>query len=247
MKASDGMFNGIYIDLDFFLDTRLSFLKDIYPKAIQQMLEDQSYYTRTCNEFMLNGKKMPVDFFNNLFKLRNKMVLKDALPTTFLYFLGHLFADAEDNYKEDNQHVPTTLFINTFPYNFTDDDVIHFLMFIKSYVPNIVDIKFIHLPLAEITADKLVDMRLREIYMYNGIQWLEYLIGTRQHVKYQLGGTILYCAKIFSPKSLLGDPNSNSYDEIKELSKSILRVDFIDMNILSARAFWKIDFEEYFS
>lgn len=187
-------YNTILIDLDLLFDTRMSLLKELSPKMLEEMLEDLSYYKRLGNNFKSTKTKatIPDNYFDMLYRYRNKMLLKEARHTLLLETMPSILNDFTDMHKEDNALTPIMVLINIYPYELNDEELAIIKVFLAGYLPNIIAVEFTRLDPIDITHKKLTDHKVKEMYMYNGLAWLCYMLNTGQYLKTPMFNKILH-------------------------------------------------------
>lgn len=163
----------IYVELDSLFDTRLILAWIMDPRSVVPYVESGSYFVRVKD----NMGNISADIFNTMYKERNKLLLRQALPTKLFIYLkdhyGELITDIVDVTGND-----IYIYVNVYPYDLTDIELENIRTFIVDYIPKSV-IKFVNMSPYEVTP-KWLNKHVGNIYMYNLLPWIEHYTSTTE-------------------------------------------------------------------
>lgn len=158
--------NNIYIEMDGLFDTRITMLSSINEDIAVKVYE-RGYHFRTKDTFDL----IPYDVFNAYYKTRNKNILLYSLPTFIFKVIDTVTLEFYSDLKNKEVDIQT-LYINTYPYNFNQEELDKFEDTFYNYISN-VKIEFIHYSDVDLTPKVMDTLNINNIIKYNGIDWLE--------------------------------------------------------------------------
>lgn len=184
---------GIYIDLDTLLDTRFTILTYIDLNLAHSVLTDDSYYSRTYDEFGYVNNAV----FKRCYNGRNKEILSNSLPTD-IYKLLSSEASLLINKRLDVELIDTIeLDVNTYPYRLNEQEKKDLVRSIVQYtLIGSLSVDFIYKNPMEITLSNVYS-KYDSVFMYDGLKWLDYQICCRSG--------LALTTKLYIP-SLLGKP-----------------------------------------
>lgn len=223
----------ILIDLDLILDTRLALIQVFYPDLYKSLINKKELYNREGNNFVYNNKTLNSAIFEQLYKLRNKNIIKYSNPTFLAYWLVHLLDDFTSNYTDEDPNYEIKLYINVYPYHFNEEEIkwLHVLML--NFVPTTIEVEFIYKNIYDLTAEFINKNKILELYMYSGLTWLDYIASTKQYLKHKLLNQTLFIPKIYNKKSLLSNKSITMYDELQYYYSYIMSLDFLEMSSIT--------------
>lgn len=156
----------IYIEMDALFDTRITMLSSINEEIAVDVF-NKNYYLRTNDTF----GNIPYSVFNTYYGIRNKGVLLYSLPTFIYKVIDNITLDFYSDLKNKEVDLQT-LYINTYPYDFNEEELEKFEHTFKSYIKN-VNIEFISYSDTDLTPKVLDSYNINNIVKYNGVDWLE--------------------------------------------------------------------------
>lgn len=158
--------DNIYIDFDALFDTRITLLSSIN-EDIAVKVFNNDYDRRTSDIFDI----IPYSVFNTYYENRNKNILLYSLPTFIYKVLETITLDFYSNLKNKEVELQT-MYVNTFPYNFNQEELDRFKITFENYIKN-VTVEFISYSDYDLTPSILDSYKIGNIVKYNGIDWLE--------------------------------------------------------------------------
>lgn len=156
----------IYIEMDALLDSRITMLSSIN-EDISVEVFNKNYYSRTSDTFGY----IPYNVFLTYYNTRNKGILLYSLPTFIYKVIENITLDFYSDLKNKEIDLQT-LYVNTFPYDFNEEELERFKLTFESYIKN-VKVEFIHYSDTDLTPIVLENYNIKNIIKYNGIDWLE--------------------------------------------------------------------------
>jgi len=212
------MSKAIYISLDSILDTRLPIFMGIDNDILDKIDLHKDYQLRKKNVLGWISE----DIFNIFYAYRNKEILKYSTVTGIYVYLNDVINKTITNHAERDSFISTNMYVNTYPYVLTNDEITNLLYMVSSYYPNI-NIEVIHLnPYIEVTTKWIKENDITTVVMFDGLEWLE-----SQHVlgyttSAPILGTSLVIPTIASKSILVEDIDANIFEIlIKTLSPLI--------------------------
>ncbi len=214
--------HNILIDLDVVLDTRLALLYAIDEDIAVSVVNSGIYNKRIRDNF----GNVSADIFNYFYKQRNKVLLKYALPSNIFKIVNELLIG---HITDSVTTKLTKIYINTYPYNLTDDEKDIVLGTVDGLFKNCVfDLVYLN-DITDLTP-KWVKDNVQTIIKYNGLEWLE------NHNKlFNLTSTPLLDKTLIVPAMLTGPiPKGTKIDsgffQATAMSiKSLIKVMFTDV------------------
>lgn len=156
----------IYVEMDGLFDTRISMLSSINEDiAIEEF--NKRYKYRTSDTFGL----IPYSVFQAYYNIRSKHILLYSLPSFIYKVIENVTLDFYSDLKNKEIDLQT-LYVNTYPYDFNQEELDKFKITFESYIKN-VKVEFIHFSDYDLTPKILDDFNIKNIIKYNGIDWLE--------------------------------------------------------------------------
>ncbi len=225
LNISENQAYNIYIELDCIMDTRLSLLDAINEETAISEVSEGKYHSRYFDEF----GNIPISLFKELYKIRNKAILKLALPTPIFEIVNMISV----RYISDrgNQFAPT-LYVNSYPYELSDSEKENILNYItpmfQSCVVEIVNMN----PVTEVTP-KWVDLNVDSVIMYEGCEWIEY-----HNAVGNLSNSPLLLKTLITPALLTEKPkelkvNHLLFRSVQEGVKPNINLEYVDVKYFS--------------
>lgn len=110
---------GVYIDLDALLDTRLGTIIDNFGQDKAISILSNGYFTRKSNTF----EGITLTEFENLYALRTKKVLLNSMVTKVMRLLVDLVATMNKQAITSPLHSGPKVYINIYPYKLNELEV----------------------------------------------------------------------------------------------------------------------------
>lgn len=225
LNIPEGDTYNIYIELDCILDTRLPLLDTLCESTAIEMVSSGAYHNRYMDEF----GNIPITLFKELYKQRNKGILKLALPTPIFEVVNMIAV----RYITDkgNQQVPI-LYINTFPYSLNKEEQKNILEYLSPMFQSyIVELVYMN-PETEVVP-KWVDKNVDSLIMYNGGEWIEYhnAVGNLSNCPLVLKTLVTPALVVEKPKEL--KINHLLFRSVQEGVKPNINLEYIDSKYFS--------------
>jgi hypothetical protein len=161
------MKQGIYVELDCLLDTRLATLYQIKPELVQIVL-DNGYLNRDEDAFY----GVPKEVFKEIYDARDKSVLVDAMPTKCMKFITEIAVEVSKQYIDSPYHEGGKLVVNTYPYKLTDEEAKNIIAVLAHKTAKMMDIQLIHQTPDAITP-MYVEQSFAAMFMYDSSKWFD--------------------------------------------------------------------------
>ncbi len=157
----------IFIELDSLFDTRLGVLYTEYSEAILGILPQ--YKTRSIDSFppLTNNKN-----FTDLYRARNREVLKNSLPTEVFNVVSNFVKLALKEMQTTPFPAAPKIILNTYPYDLTINEKHMFLKLLTAKVSKYVDIEVVSLENKDISPSYLND-NVELLIKYDYTEWFE--------------------------------------------------------------------------
>ena len=158
---------GIYIDLDALLDTRLSTIYGYGDEIMQGVLSD-NYFDRLIDNF----KGIDTDDFKTKYSNRTKSVLQNAIICKVIKMIRELVEIMLQQALTSPFHTGPKIFLNIYPYKLLpeeEDVIIRGLIHVTNKVA---DIEIINLNKDELTPEFIKD-KLAILFKYEYNEWLD--------------------------------------------------------------------------
>jgi hypothetical protein len=166
MKTSQNTEQGIYIDLDCLLDTRLGTCTVLKPDGIGDILSN-NYLRRTMDVFHGIDKKE----FNNRYNKRDVDVLKNSYMTNIVKVLNPLIRDSLKLLGAQPIYNTVALYVNLHPYKLTDDEIEDIVLCIKRWTDNLIPINIINLSNDDLTV-RWIGSHIQTLIKYDIHEWM---------------------------------------------------------------------------
>lgn len=158
---------GIYIDLDALLDTRLATIYSYGNEVMQSVLSD-NYFDRTLDVF----KGIDKEDFRAKYLNRDKKILQNAIICKVIKMIRELVEIMLQQALTSPFHTGPKIFLNIYPYKLLpeeEDVIIRGLIHVTNKVA---DIEIINLTKEELTPEFIKD-KLAILFKYDYTDWLE--------------------------------------------------------------------------
>lgn len=216
---------GVYTDLDSIFDTRAPLIVALTGQGkygINFKLDRYKYRLRD-NFGTLSSK-----IFHYYYDRRTKDILKAAPETSVPYVIRDYFSDVMDTAQKD---VEAILYVNAFPYVFTNEEIDNLTKILYKLIPN-VTIKVINMPLREIEKQWVLE-NVGLFISYEAMKWLRLVTdGTGFYT-----GDMLKL-KLYAPCLLTGTIENKDLSEerlksLELLYRTICDFSFLDVGVFS--------------
>lgn len=185
------MKQGIYVELDCLLDTRLATLFQIKPELVEIVLS-KGYTNRDEDVFYGVSKEA----FKEIYNARDKSVLVDALPTKCIKFITDLSIELSKQYIDSPYHEGGKLFINTWPYVLTEEESKAVIGVMIHKTAKMMDIELVHYS-PEKLHPSYCGQHFAAMFMYDSGPWFDAHSKTKDLQKYKIPDVSLFMPSIY--------------------------------------------------
>jgi len=226
---NDKIINGVYVELDCLVDTRLSLLYDIDKDLIGKLIKNGYYHSRYRDTFSYIGSNL----FNFLYKRRNEMILTNPSPTEINYFISNYCFEANQTSKIYDNDKEVTVYLNLYPYNLTEENVELLIMGLSNSIGVKVNVEILNKPYTDI--DPLfIAKNIALMVMYDGLSWVEYFTQNGLLLKNSLPDVILATPKLIKNRLLIDEKDLDKFfDDISNSIKPIIDLTFLPVDMFS--------------
>lgn len=215
------MRKGILIDVDTLFDTRAG-LACLLDDKNTEVIRSGQYEKRLRD----NIGNVSSQVFHTFYRDRNKHLLELAIPTPLLKDI--VFEDYKElmalEYEMNTGRVP--IYINIYPYDL-DKSEMKRIKLIVAKVCNGADIKFVNLDFEDLSPEWVLE-HIKRIYMYSGLDWLNYQCTTRKILEHPLIDVMLIVPTIIDANVSVHSLNKNTFIAIKRNLEKLIDLYFID-------------------
>ena len=159
----------IYTELDAILDTRIGTLMLYSKEEAVKLLKSGEYFTRFSDWFKKPGS-VPFDY-DTEYKNRDLDTLQEARMTDCLYVLRGVIVEATTNSLQGT-HARPDVFVNTYPYQLTEEERNEYAKVLSHLIEEDVDIKVGYINYKLLTPNRIRD-EFAYMIMYNFNEWLD--------------------------------------------------------------------------
>lgn len=161
--------SGLYLSLDVLFDTRIATLELIDPLLIEKNLV--TYYSRTSDIF----EGLSPDSFLKAYSLRDKETLKASLLTPILGLIIEFVENTHIKSHGDPIKAYPKLYLNTYPYQLSDDEVKAVVEALISHFKYPCDIEVMYRDEKEL-GPTTIKANYDIMLLYDWVDWLHHLI-----------------------------------------------------------------------
>lgn len=218
---------GFYLDLDSFLDTRLTVMLSQAPDDQKRFKTIHEWPTREVDSFAYCSY---LDFLKH-FEKRDKRVLFKSTATNASGMISEFVKETLASNAGTPQRSKPVVFLNTYPYSLDEKETGILLSVLKTITAGICDIAFISKSTLELTPAWFKANIAIALY-YNPMQWLE---------AHAVNGTLVARAcpdvTMYSPK-LYHRERQQLEDDTDAFAQSLLYIKpFINLNFVKPSVF----------
>lgn len=158
---------GIFIELDVLLDTRLATLYNLGEENMISALNN-GYFIRRTDTFYGTDKET----FDKAYKARDKETLKNAGITKMIGFVRELIYAMNTQAIEEPIHSGPKIYVNIYPYKLNDDEITSIIKATALATGELCDIEIVDMTPDEVTP-AFCKSNLAIMFLYNYAPWLE--------------------------------------------------------------------------
>lgn len=223
---------GIYVDMDSMVDTRSGIVKSISMKAYER-LAISGYPTRDVDNFHgLCG--IDQSDYDKRWKERTADIVRDSIATRIPMVLSTIVGKINGARAEDATMPTPKITVNTFPYNFSEDERRMLEAAIACYIGVSSSITLVHIPTHTLTPN-YIKSNWGIMVMYDFIGWLN--MHHAALLEAPIPGVTFYAPRLRESDKLTMDDVYSHFEDNPEERKRIDKIDpFDSMSILMVAA-----------
>lgn len=226
----ENIVNGVYVELDCIVDTRLSLMYSIDKNVMSTMLEMDKYHDRHLDQFGY----LSVKAFRKLYSLRTSSTLDNPLGTEIINVISNYCLEAIITAKSYGEFKPLTIYLNTYPYNLTEENLELIRMgLVNSTKMSNVDVEFMHEPYTEIKPSFILD-NIALMIMYDGLSWIDYNIKNEELIKCNIADVTLLTPMLMHRSLIVSKKELNKiFEDIEEKLKLLVNLVYTPTKLFS--------------
>lgn len=158
------------LTMDALMDTRVGTCYRLNYALSQRLLTDRAYAERKSDYFAKDKR------YQKLWKERDILTLCNSTGTRIFELINHLIQNEERDYAVGPGDFELTVYLNTYPYSLSDDEIDMYRSVLFTYLPqlgNDAHVKVVHVSDAELTPTFLAGNKIDCLVMYQWQDWLE--------------------------------------------------------------------------
>lgn len=212
------MSNKILVGMDELMDVRFAIVamedEDLATKWLTTHQDD--YYRRVNDDIIYQSLGWSKSEWEKVYSYRNIDYLKASVVTYIIDVIGVIIKNNIDNPDNGINDMQTSLDINLYPYQFTNDDLEVLREIIEEKIPVLKEINFVNLNMEQLTP-KFIKRNYNHVIMYDFNGW------NKRHID-SLNNTILASVHFYIPRAFYQLPD----DELLK-DKSVKKI--LDLDI----------------
>lgn len=215
------MRKGILTDLDTLLDTKFIIALLIGGSTTGEFISSGKYYTRFKDNFGL----LSYDIFNAFYETRTKNILTYSIFTNIVNVIAQTSIDMKkDLTKSDG--IDIVLYINTYPYNLSNDELDIFKKAINNLLT--IEVEFINKSTSDLSVSWIKD-NVEIMFLVDGLKWIEYKIATLELINTPLLNKTLVVPMLVNGTIKSKDINGNLIDNMANFSSTVINLEQIEV------------------
>lgn len=196
---------GVYVDLDCLLDTRLGTVNLIDQQIAEDILLKNIYHSRDQDLF----EGIDRELFKKKYSERDTETLSNSLLTNIVPLIKHLVSQLNEQAIQRPFHDGGKVIVNCFPYKLASEEISEIEKAITVWLGSTAPIVLINKPLDEITP-KYCKENFALMFMYSYNDWME--VNANGFLEVQIPEISLFSPAIYFEKK-------PTEDEMKKLIK----------------------------
>lgn len=165
---------GIYIEIDAILDTRIATVAMVNPDAAAELVSDERYWNRISDEFSYLIPGFDDAAYQTAYRNRNTDLLPKCRPTGMMLALEEILRELEVKLLAGNPDVEETFVdLNIWPYDLTPEEQNQMAECVRTACCTVTPVNIISLPYQQITFDHVRSAGWALMLMYNFSQWVD--------------------------------------------------------------------------
>ena len=223
--------NGVYLELDTLMDTRLSLLFDIDKDMMVPYITSGKYHNRYIDEFGY----LSVKVFRTIYKKRNANVLNNPSPTMIMDLLSDYCYEALHSSKTFNNGKPINVFLNLYPYNLTEESKELIRMGMVNNLKSEVNVELLFKPYDEVTPSFIND-EIGLMIMYDGLSWVEHHMLNKNLTKTSLPNVTLLTPMLLHRKLMIKESELGTFfEDVEKNMAMLIGINFIPTKFFSVK------------
>lgn len=219
--------SNFYFEIDTILDTRLPIVYLLNQNIAEEIVAENLYHTRRKNNF----KTISNDIFNALYRNRSKRILELALPTPMLSIIRSHYGEVLKVLIKKGVTKTPEMYVNMHPYDLSQTEIDNISFIINKVIPGVI-IKFVSMSNAELTPEWIKD-NIGCMFKYDGLEWLEYHVGTGNLIN-----TPLLSVHLFTPGIVIGTTpvakiNKETYEAMITACQTVIDIGLMHLSDFS--------------
>ena len=221
--------NGVYVELDTLVDSRLSLLYDIDKDNIGRVIKEGKYYNRYLDQFGY----ISVRLFRTLYSMRNSNVLNNHMPTEIPNLINDFIMESNQTTLDYNFKRPVKIFINSFPYNLSEESKEMLIMGTTNAMFNEVKVEIINKPNSDITPE-FINEHIGLAIMYDALSWLDTHLSNGNLIKLNIPDVTFMTPSLIHRRMIIAETDmSTMFKDIQDKMSVFINLIFIPSKIFS--------------
>lgn len=214
------MRKGIYTDLDSLFDIR-AVLACLIDKNNEEFIKSGKYKSR-IKDNMGNVSSL---IFKEFYRRRTKQLFRMAMQTPLLKDIIRLDYIEMMSLENEQNTGKIPVFVNIHPYNFSirELDYLKYTI-LKSLTGS--DVRFISMNYEELNP-KWIHKHIRDMYMYNGLEWLNYQAATFKIIQEPLLDVMLVVPTLLDSMFYTQSIKKDAFVMLEDQLSKLIEVHFI--------------------
>ncbi len=189
---------GIYVELDVLLDTRLSTLFLVHESLVGKVL-DTGYHSRWEDSFIDAHPALTKDQFKKLYESRDNEVLHNASFTKALHVLRDAVKKLQHQRMETPYSTAIRIEVNTYPYVLSNEEEAALARVLIHYTAGVSDLEFIRKSDEELTP-QYCERNYSLMMRYHWGEWLDHHAKTGALKRTPLTHVVILVPQLFFAK-----------------------------------------------
>ena len=233
MDVNKELKNGVYVNLDSLIDTKANLLFELDVEVYKKELSNRRYHKRFSDQF----DYIPNDIFTEIYRRRDKRVLKNPAPTYVLNLIKDYCIGARHSNIESGASGDITIHVNTFPYDLSENEIELLKTGIFSSMESMIDSIFIKIEMINKSDLELTPKWLGEeiglAVMSNAMVWVNTQMQAGSLLSYPIPDIPIMTPTIVEEKLVI--KKSSILEFFKEISQS--QGMFVDIQFIRTEVF----------
>lgn len=225
--TTNNLINGIYVELDSIIDTRLKLMYNINKDLAGDMVTSGDYYTRTTDSF----RHISIETFKYLYSNRTADLLRDPIHTNVGGLVSEYCVEADSTGLSFGDSKAVDVYLNIYPYDLPLLEIETLRMGMSNSIKGLVNIEIINKSPAELTVE-FMDENIGVAIMYNAIEWLEMKLSDSSILSRSLPDLIMMTPKLFMKRSPI-DPKETDkmFRTLRETYAPLIDIHFMSVRL----------------